>query len=279
MVEFIESAPAKLNLFLHIKGKRKDGYHLLESAVHFVAFGDVLTFKLDTKTSLHVVGPFAQDVSAEDNLVLKAIDAYKKAHPFEQHFKIVLEKRIPVGAGLGGGTADAGATLRFLQRYFNNPLSNKELEQVAASIGADGVMCLRSHFGFVSGVGEKFISIQDEFKAHVVLINPMKKLLTPDVFRRLNLPENICDSDTGKAVDLEFLKTTCNDLLPPALELEPEVKAILACFEKEISCLFARMSGSGPTCFGLFEKEASATRFASNIQDQHPEWWVQTTQF
>ncbi|WP_199259507.1 4-(cytidine 5'-diphospho)-2-C-methyl-D-erythritol kinase [Paracoccus binzhouensis] len=260
-----EAAPAKLNLTLHVTGRRPDGYHLLDSLVVFLDLGDVVTVT-PGPLSLSLAGPFAQGLAAEpDNLCLRA------ARLAGREARITLEKNLPVASGIGGGSADAAAVLRALDAAPGG------LE----TLGADVPACLASRPVRMQGLGEILTPLPPLPPLDVLLVNPGRGLATPEVFRALTrrdnppMPEPLPDfPDIGTLIG--FLQDCRNDLEAPAIALMPEVSACLAAIRAEGAPL-ARMSGSGATCFGLFATASEAEAARARIAAANPGWWVATS--
>jgi 4-diphosphocytidyl-2-C-methyl-D-erythritol kinase len=264
-----EFAPAKVNLFLHVTGRRADGYHVLDSLAVFPSVGDRLRAAPADALSLTVDGPFTDALAGDtDNLVLRAARALGGA----AGARIVLEKHLPVASGIGGGSADAAAALRLLCRLWGcSPVATP----IVLGLGADVPVCLASQPARMAGVGEMLTPAPDLPPAGLVLVNPGVSLATVEVFRartggfsdRANLPVSWPDVAT-MAGDLARLR---NDLEPPAIALRPAIGEVLAALTAAPDCLLARMSGSGATCFGLFPDAATAEAAAPALA--RPGWW------
>lgn len=279
----IEMAPAKVNLYLRICGRRDDGYHLLDSAVIFTAFGDQISLTPAAADSLAVTGAFApilnhdfgrdrdtpdgnmaasnaaQNLSSS-NICMQALNAFRHAGGVIAPLEITLDKRIPVGAGLGGGSADAGAMLRALNAHADRQVSNETLHAIAASLGADVPACLRAHSLRMTGIGDQITSLTlssaTRPDANILLANPMIPLATKDVFATLHSANQ--DQNQGHAGDISQLDATAltglgNDLTDTAIELVPEIASLLTLLQQQRGCQVAAMSGSGASCFALFD--------------------------
>lgn len=257
-------AAAKINLFLHVGDKRADGYHALESLVVFAEAGDALTFAPAGELVLAVDGPFARGLSATDNLVLKAAHALGGggAH-------VTLTKNLPVASGIGGGSADAAAALRGLNRLWNLDRSDDELREIAETLGSDVPVCLSSTSAWMEGRGETLTPMSVPCMP-MLLVNPAVAVSTADVFRALKIRTGLGGRRTAD------LAGTSNDLEAPAREIQPVIGDVLDAVAAQGATL-ARMSGSGATCFGLFDKGEDAARAAQAISRAHPDWWVQAT--
>ncbi len=271
-----ESAPAKINLFLHVTGKRPDGYHLLDSLVVFAEVGDRLFAEPSDRLSLRLTGPFAAGLDGEaDNLVLRAARGLAEAAGIAPHAALVLEKNLPVASGIGGGSADAAATLRLLTRLWGVRIPPTQLDAIAIRLGADVPVCLRGRPAQMRGVGEQLGAAPNMPACGLLLINPGVALGTADVFRArggdFSPPAALPAGWTSAAAMADTLRPLSNDLQPPAVALRPTIGTVLAAIEAQPGCLLARMSGSGATCFGLFPTPAEAQVAATALS--RPGWW------
>lgn len=265
-------APAKINLTLHVTGQRADGYHLLDSLVAFADFGDEVAGTLASDLSLRIIGPFSAGLSAdEDNLVARA------ALMMGGGASLVLDKRLPVASGIGGGSSDAAATLRVMAALSGGPMP--ELDQVL-TLGADVPVCLAAHACRMQGIGQDISPRIALPPVHAVLVNPGVAVSTPAVFRALPdknnaaMPDALPDWTT--AVDFaDWLATQRNDLQAPAQDQQPVIGQVLDVLTAADGCLLTRMSGSGATCFGLFAAPGPAMEARDQIRAAHPDWWVQ----
>lgn len=280
-------APAKVNLALHVVGRRTDGYHLLDTLVAFAHFGDRVTAEtIDApgQVAFAAEGPFADVIGPDaDNLVVRAAklvqaEAEKRGRG-RPGLRIVLDKRLPVAAGIGGGSADAAATLRLLDDLLGLDLGLETLCRLGLALGADVPMCLHGATARVGGIGEDVQHLAPLPDFGLLLVNPGVALATPAVFKILEsrhnprlplLPERFAD-----CMHLaRWLADTRNDLEPPAIRLVPVVAAVHAALAAEADCLFARMSGSGATSFGLFPSRQAAIEAGRRLAARHPDWWV-----
>jgi 4-diphosphocytidyl-2-C-methyl-D-erythritol kinase len=272
-------APAKINLYLHVVGKRADGYHLLDSLVAFAAVGDSLEVRPAAALSLAVSGPFASLVADDDgNLVMRAARALAAAAGVETGARMSLEKRLPVAAGLGGGSADAAATLRALVELWGLATDEDQLRALGVSLGADVPACLAGQTVFVSGVGEKVAPAQKLPPVDVVLVNPGPPAPTGEVFAALrgvpSGPGRFAETPASASELAGLLASRRNDLERPAAAMVPAIGRVLRLLEAQPGCLLARMSGSGATCFGMFGEARAAEAGAAATRALHPEWWV-----
>ena len=273
-------APAKINLHLHVTGKRADGYHLLDSLVCFADIGDNLIFQKSDRTEFEITGPFGTGLDANDNSIVKAARLLSQAVSREPRIKITLEKNLPLGAGIGGGSADAAACLWGLCQIWDLNLPEDFLQEIALKIGADVPVCLKSQPVIMRGIGEVLSPAPDLPELPAILIWPNCHAATPSVFKSLNLESFSSQADLKPvyqdtdALIADLTLKTRNDLEAPARSLYPVITDALEILQQEKDCRLARMSGSGSTVFGIFEDELSAVKAAQAIQAQHPEWWV-----
>lgn len=257
-----EIAPAKLNLALHIRGKLPDGRHAIETVFAFCVDGDRLSAVPADDITLSVTGPFAADLGpAEDNLVMKAAFALARAADVERGSAITLEKKLPVASGIGGGSADAAAALRLLTSLWQ--IDPRHAHQVAPALGSDVPACLLSLPVIGRGAGDVLtpIDLSDLSGAPVLLVNARVPLSTAQVFARWD------GEDRGP---LDGWREGRNDLEAPAMALAPQIEAVLAWLATRAGATFARMSGSGATCFALFDSEGA--RDAAELAVPR-EWW------
>lgn len=261
-----ELARAKLNLALHVLGRRDDGYHDLDTIFAFCEAGDRLRAAPSDALSLRVEGPFAAALQGEgDNLVLRAARRLRERYRVAEGAALTLDKRLPVAAGLGGGSADAAAALRLLARFWRLDAPEPALLAIAASLGADVPACLLSRTMRGEGRGERLRPVGLRVAGRpVLLVNPGLALSTADVFRRWSPP--------GSGPLPEDLLTGKNDLEGPAVSLAPAIGEVLERL-RTAGATRARMSGSGATCFALFEDEAVRDRVAAAIGAERPGWW------
>jgi len=291
MAELRERARAKVNLTLHVLGRRADGYHDLESLVAFAECADGLTFTEAADFSLSVTGPRAADCGdLTDNLVAKAARLLAERVPQLKSGAFVLDKHLPAAAGIGGGSADAAATLRLLAGA--NALRHDDARLVAAAqaAGADVPVCLLSSGCMMRGAGER-VTPMPLPRLPCVLINPGVPVPTRDVFAAIGLKSgdtfappagstNAIAWPTGSAKPDDWLVAIAsgrNDLEPVAVKIQPVIAAVLSLLREAQGCTLARMSGSGATCFALFDTDASAMAAAARLKGLHPKWWVEAS--
>jgi len=267
-------APAKINLTLHVTGRREDGYHTLDSLVMFADVGDHVRASAASKTTLHVVGPTGHSVpKGEDNLVLRAAAMMGVAA------SLTLEKNLPVAAGIGGGSSDAAATFRALSELSGRPIPDDVL-----ALGADAPVCAAGvGAARMTGIGDLITPVPGLPTLHAVLVNPKIPVLTNEVFSRIKNWNNPAMPDTMPVgVDaaglISWLADMRNDLQEAAIECEPIIRQVFASLEVTPGCLLTRMSGSGGTCFGLYGDEETAASAAGRLSQAFPSWWVTATQ-
>ena len=282
---FADNAPAKVNLTLRVLGRRPDGYHDLESLVAFADIGDALRFAPDGELVLTVGGPSAaQAGEAADNLVIKAALALSARVPELRLGTFHLDKRLPVAAGLGGGSADAAAALRLLARANGLAVYDARLFEAARATGADVPVCLDPRPRLMRGIGDVLSAPLALPPLPAVLVNPGIALSTRSVFVRwtpIAAPAALDLSKFGASLSreecLQLLAGHGNDLEPAAIALEPTVADVLAALRALPGCRLARMSGSGATCFALFAAASAAIAGAKTLAAARPQWWVRAT--
>jgi len=280
-------APAKINLTLHVTGQRADGYHLLDTLVAFADIGDWITLHArHLPKRFEVTGPEAvPELDSDSNIIWRA--AMRFWTP-DIALSMQLEKHLPMASGIGGGSADAAATYRGL------PLLRAAVEgrdeprgptpQDARSlleIGADVPVCVPSDPARVRGIGEQIAPVGDLHPYPIVLVNPRVQVSTPEVFSKLTVKDNPGldpwpDSFGDRGAVLDWLGTQRNDLQDSAVQVCPAIDRVLGALARHDTCRLARMSGSGATCFGLFDRVHMAEAAAEAIRAAHPAWWVRT---
>ena len=278
-------APAKVNLFLHVGPVEADGYHPLASLVAFADVGDRITVEPADRLSLAVTGPFAGALQGEgDNLVLRAVRALGAAAGIgEPGLRITLDKQLPVAAGLGGGSSDAGAALKLARDRLELPFDDAALAEIAAGLGADGPMCLHARAAWAEGRGDVLTFETGLPPLPALLVNPGVPSSTGAVYRafdagasgRADRPTPPSDRDVSSVID--WLAGQRNDLQAPAMALAPAIGEALAATTDLPGARLTRMSGSGATVFALFDTTAAADAAARTLTDLHPDWWIRAT--
>ena len=266
-----ETAHAKVNLALHVRARRPDGYHELESLFVFCADGDGLhgEAREDGALTLAIDGPFAADLEAgEDNLVLRAARALQSEGDVRQGAALRLDKRLPVASGIGGGSADAAAALRLLSRLWDVRLPQPMMADIAAGLGADVPACFGSRTVFGTGVGEQLRPVDIDVQGMpILLVNPRLACPTGPVFREWD------GLDRGPLSPEQWGEGR-NDLQSPAMALVPDIALVLAALQALPGATMTRMSGSGATCFALFDDPAACHAAENRVRADHPGWWT-----
>jgi 4-diphosphocytidyl-2-C-methyl-D-erythritol kinase len=284
----VEEGRAKVNLTLRVVGRRTDGYHDLESLVAFADCADHLTLAPGHDLKLTTTGPLAGECGeASDNLVFRAALLLAERVPGLKLGEFTLNKVLPVAAGIGGGSADAAAALRLLARLNSLSLDDPRLREVALLTGADVPVCLLSRASDMTGVGESLLPLALP-KMPCVLVNPCVPVPTKDVFAALGLRSGellVGASDVfqspawpeeGASLEdwVEALSLSSNDLEEPAMRIQPVIGEVVSALNATDGAWLARMSGSGATCFAIYENTAEAERASQKIKVDHPKWWV-----
>jgi len=264
-------APAKINLTLHVTGQRADGYHLLDSLVMFADVGDRISVTAAAKTTLDIDGPMATDLTAGgDNLVLRAADLIGVPA------QIILEKNLPIAAGMGGGSSDAAACLRALSQLADVPVP----QRLDRALGADVPVCMIARAARMAGIGERVTPLADLPELFAVLVNPRVGVSTPDVFKAMKSRNNTpmpraIPSGVSVAGFIAWLAEQRNDLEAPAIAVQPVIADVLAVLAQLPDVRLHRMSGSGASCFALFDSFDQAGKSAQILRQSHPQWWGQ----
>jgi len=288
MGALIEDARAKVNLTLRVVGRRVDGYHDLESVVAFADCADRLSLTAGSELHLATTGPLAQACGeTSDNLVFKAAQLLRERVPDLKVGHFTLDKVLPVAAGIGGGSADAAAALRLLARANDLAVDDPRLIEVARLTGADVPVCLASRACVMTGVGETLLPLALPIMP-CVMVNPRVPVATKDVFKALGLRSGellvgVSDvlrapawPEPGASLEdwVEALAAGSNDLEAPATRIHPVIGEVIAALNATNGAWLARMSGSGATCFAIYENTAEAQRASQKIRLDHPGWWV-----
>lgn len=278
-------APAKVNLFLHVGGPDGEGYHPISSLMVFADVGDAVMIQPSDAPGFETTGPFGADIPAgDDNLVLRAARAFhaKLGGPVPP-YRLILEKRLPIAAGLGGGSSDAGAALKLLRDALAPQFTDDELEPLAASLGADGAACLRATALMAEGRGEVLSPAPALPPLHAVLVNPGVPSPTGAVYRAYDAavhpdgatrPFTPAALETAEEVAAWLALATRNDLEAPAVSLQPRIGEALDVLRDQPESLLVRMSGSGATCFALCAGDIEAETLAERVEAIRPRWWV-----
>jgi 4-diphosphocytidyl-2-C-methyl-D-erythritol kinase len=282
-----EIARAKVNLTLSILGRRHDGYHELDSLVAFAAIGDGVAFRTGDAPTVTVIGPFAQEIVGR-NLVAVALDACAAAEPRLTLGSVVIEKRLPVAAGLGGGSADAAAVLRAVRAANPGYADAVDWTAIAARLGADVTVCLGSRPARMQGIGERVRPLPGLPAVPAVLVNPMVAVpadKTRSVYQALAAPPlSGAQAEKplprfGRTADvIAFASASTNDLEAPACAVIPAIGEVMSALSELAGVALVRLSGSGPTVFALFEEASAAVAAAETLAARRPHWWVTATE-
>ena len=266
---------AKINLFLNVFDKTKDNLHNLNSLVCFISLYDEISISENKEFSLKVKGPFKNFIT-DKNIIKKTVRSYSKFLNIKTKYKIILNKKIPVSAGLGGGSADAAAVLKGLNNLNNKKIKQKDLFNIAMKIGSDVPACLYNKNVFFSGYGQILSKAPKLPTFFALLINPGKELSTKNIF-------NMYKKKNSKKINNNFeydkfffwVKKQNNDLQEYSQKILPEIKQMLNFLNRSQNCLVSRMTGSGPTVFGIFKKKIDAKKINILLKKKHPHWWAE----
>ena len=281
----LEVANAKINLSLKIRGREESGYHQLESLVVFASVADHVTCKDADALDLEISGPFAAQLADEkSNLILNAARVFAGALGRDPTVKFELEKNLPIASGIGGGSADAAAALRAMMRLWGDPPGS--INGIALQLGADVPVCLKKRPSFMTGLGENLRTIPRLPEMHAVLANPGVSVSTADVFQRLQAgpvegPDRLPLLPGVETLDrlVAWLEENGNDLEGPAMAIEPVIETVINDLQATAGCRLARMSGSGATCFALYDNPFDSAEAAAVLKEKHGNWWVTATRF
>jgi len=273
------SAPAKINLYLHVVGRRADGFHVLDSLVAFADIADEIVAAPAAQLSLRLEGPFAASLAGplENNLVWRAAVAFAAALGRAPGAALTLVKNLPVASGIGGGSSDAAAALKALSALWQSELAPAAMATIAAALGADVTVCLAQRASWLGGTGDIVVSAPGLPPAWVVLANPGVALPTAAVFRRragpYGAPARFAMPRDAAAL-ASLLGERRNDLAAAAIAMVPEIETVLRALTSCDGALITRMSGSGATCYALFAAASAAQAAATRLAAAHPRWWV-----
>jgi len=279
-----EFARAKINLTLKVCGRRPDGYHELQSLVTFADVADEIAFEPGTDASVITRGPFASEITGA-NLIETTLHRLREIDPGLRLGAVSLTKNLPVAAGLGGGSADAAAVLRAVRTANPDRADHIDWHAIAVRLGADLAVCLAARPALMWGIGDRIESLAGPLPGlAAVLVNPRMPLSTASVFAALNAPpappsahpELGCDIRTLEGL-LDVMRSVGNDLEPPAIALLPVIADIKAALTAQPGCRLAALSGSGPTCFGVFSDDTAASQAAGALGSAHSQWWIVAT--
>jgi 4-diphosphocytidyl-2-C-methyl-D-erythritol kinase len=271
----VEIARAKINLALHVLGRRADGYHELDSIVAFADVGDRLTFETSGAFAISASGPFAHQLPPPaDNIIHRAWMAVNAFAGSIAPVHAAIEKNLPVSSGIGGGSANAAATLRALLRINGLQPTAGEQRDMALSLGADVPVCLEQRAARMRGIGERLDPLPDFAPLHAVLVNPGVAVPTPEIFRAMRIEKDASYRTPVSAMDIKAWR---NDMTEAAISLAPVIGDVLAGLQRQPGLITARMSGSGATCFGVFARAEFAQSAAEELRNRQTRWWTVET--
>jgi 4-diphosphocytidyl-2-C-methyl-D-erythritol kinase len=284
MSAIAERARAKINLTLRVLGRRADAYHVLESLIVFADVGDDVVFEPGGAPAVEMSGLYASAI-AGSNLADTALQALAAADPILTLGRVSIDKRLPIAAGIGGGSADAAAVLRAVRRV--NPANGVDWERLAASLGADVSVCLADRSSLVWSVGERVEPVEGLPRLHAVLVCPQSAApfgKTRSVFKQLSLAEAVEETPPAPlppfpdaAALMAYMRGVGNDLRRPAHAVLPDSAAAEAALSAQPDCLYVSLSGAGPTSFGIFPDAARAATAAEHMRARYPDWWIVAT--
>jgi 4-diphosphocytidyl-2-C-methyl-D-erythritol kinase len=274
-------APAKINLYFNITGRRADGYHLVDSLVGFTTLGDTLTIRAGEPLDVVSDGIFADWMPPPyKNLVYQAAQLLADAAKVQARAQITITKNLPVAAGIGGGSTDAAAAMKALVALWGIPEDSVDLQALGLTLGSDVPACLLAHTTYAGGIGEVLEEAPKLPKAGIVLVNPGVALVTSSVFQArrggFNPPDRFTKAPKDAASLAKLLAERDNDLTDAAIRLCPIIRSVLSALETAPGCHLARMTGSGATCFGVFDDLAAAQAAADAVERDG--WWVAPTE-
>ena len=275
-------AAAKINLDLRITGRRDDGYHYLDSIVVFTDIGDEVFAEKSDELSLEISGPFASELKTkDDNLILKAAKTLCREANVEPTIKFRLIKNLPLSSGIGGGSSDAAATMKLVQDILNFEIDEKKLNELALEIGADVPVCLKSKATHMCGIGDELNDIKLASDIHILLVNPGISVSTPEIFKQYALSNVPFDEKRPPFINqihlplmIDILKSSRNSLQHVACNIKNEISDVLIALGNTDGVLLSRMSGSGATCYSLYESFDQCAVAAKKISELNKKWWV-----
>ena len=278
-MSFSIEAPAKINLYLHVVGRRRDNYHLISSLVIFLGIFDTISVSESKTLKLNIKGPFAKYLGPKKgNSVIKAALALRKFCNLKTGAEITLTKNLPISSGIGGGSTDCAATIKLLLKLWKIKIGNKELMKLGQSLGADVPVCLIGRPSFIGGIGEDIKTIESFPNIWILLVNPRKQIFTKKIFSNFKKKYSKKVPSSSKLFTLKklisFLKRSDNDLISLAVHYAPEIKKILNDLSLTEDCLLSRMSGSGATCFGIFSGKKNVIKAKKTLLKLNPNYWI-----
>ncbi len=272
---------AKINLFLEVISKRDDGFHNLNSLMCFCDVGDIIQIEKSDCFSLEISGPFSEKLKKnKDNLIVQSIDKIERIVNQKINVRIKLEKNLPLGSGLGGGSGNAAIVIKVILKLFKLKISEKRLNKLLLSIGSDVPFCFYGKIAIVQGVGNRIIPVKKINEYNILLVNPMFEISTKFIFSKLlkfnHSPTKFSNKRIEECLFFDLLKSSKNDLQSIVTDNFSEIKTILDFFKYETESIFFRMSGSGSTCFGIFKSLESLKVAEEKFRNKNKTWWIKT---
>lgn len=282
MISLEDKSMAKLNLFLHVTGKRSDGYHELDSLAVFTEdVYDLISIEFSDQYQLIINGPFASELTASENIITRAVNLLSKKYQKPTTVKIKLTKNIPVASGIGGGSSNAATVIKLLCRLWGVSIDDLNINSISEDLGADVPMFFSSGACYFNGIGEIISPVKLLPDIWAVLINPGIQVYTPEIFRMVSekhyKPQMLHQYSFDNQTLISFLKDTQNDLYFNALQIVPSLSNMVTALSDISGCELSRMSGSGATCFGLFSNIQQAKASVKFLQEKFPNYWIRLT--
>ena len=276
-------SPIKLNLFLEVIKKTSDGYHQLESLMIFCKFGDFIKIKKSNKFLFSVEGPFSENLSTRQNIIIDTVSLLENFFGMKFNIEIVLKKNLPISSGMGGGSSNAATVFHCLKNLYNLKIKKKDLDELLFSLGADVPFCYYRKSAMVKGKGEKIFFLNKKIRElPVVLVNPLIEISTKQIFENLNLNKGFKDkfdyNDIDKANFFNYLEEKKNDLQPSAEMICPKIKEISDFLKVKTNAKFSRMTGSGATCFSIYENKDDAINAERILRSEFKQIWIKRTE-
>ena len=276
-------SPIKLNLFLEVIKKTSDGYHQLESLMIFCKFGDFIKIKKSNKFLFSIEGPFSENLSTKQNIIIDTVSLLENFFGMKFNIEIVLKKNLPISSGMGGGSSNAATVFHCLKNLYNLKIKKKDLDELLFSLGADVPFCYYRKSAMVKGKGEKIFFLNKKIRElPVVLVNPLIEISTKQIFENLNLNKGFKDkfdyNDIDKANLFDYLEEKKNDLQPFAEKICPKIREISDFLKVKTNAKFSRMTGSGATCFSIYENKDDAINAERILRSEFKQIWIKRTE-
>ena len=276
-------SPIKLNLFLEVIKKTSDGYHQLESLMIFCKFGDFIKIKKSNKFLFSIEGPFSENLSTKQNIIIDTVSLLENFFGIKFNIEIVLKKNLPISSGMGGGSSNAATVFHCLKNLYNLKFKKKDLDELLFSLGADVPFCYYRKSAMVKGKGEKIFFLNKKIRElPVVLVNPLIEISTKKIFENLNLNKSYKDkfdyNDIDKANLFDYLEEKKNDLQPFAEKICPKIREISDFLKVKTNAKFSRMTGSGATCFSIYENKDDAINAERILRSEFKKIWIKRTE-